>query len=191
MTKQTIFILGGARSGKSRFAQELALKLGQKVLFVATAEPRDDDMRARIEKHQKNRPRSWRTLELPTGIGKQLAAEIGDAKVVVLDCLTLLVSNLIGEETDYLAAERPVLAEIKELVTGIDALDVIFIIVSNEVGMGLVPENRLARIYRDILGNANQSVARYADVVYFMMAGIPVKIKGDRSLPEAENNDKH
>lgn len=179
MAKQTIFILGGARSGKSRFAQELALKLGKKVLFVATAEPRDDDMRARIEDHKKNRPRSWRTLELPTGIGKQLAAEIGDAEVVVLDCLTLLVSNLIGGETDYLTAERPVLAEIKELVAGMDALDVIFIIVSNEVGMGLVPENRLARIYRDILGNANQSLARYADVVYFMIAGIPVKIKGD------------
>ena len=191
MAKQTIFILGGVRSGKSHFAQELALKLGQEVLFVATAEPRDEDMRARIEKHKKNRPRNWRTLELPTGIGKRLAAEIGDAEVVVLDCLTLLVSNLIGEETNYLTAERPVLAEIKELIAGIDALDVIFIIVSNEVGMGLVPGNRLARIYRDILGNANQSVARYANVVYFMIAGIPVEVKGDQSLPEAENNDKY
>jgi len=183
LARKCIFILGGARSGKSRFAQELAQKFGNKVLFVATGEPLDDEMLARIEEHKRNRPKSWRTLETPTNIGKQLEAEIGDAEVVVIDCLTLLVSNLIAEETDYLKAEKRVLTEINELISGMDKLDTSFIIVSNEVGVGLVPKTRPGRIYRDILGKANQLIAQCADEVYFMVASIPVKIKGNWSEP--------
>lgn len=178
MAKKNIFILGGVRSGKSRFAQELAKKLSKKVLFVATGEPLDEEMRARIDEHKKARPKSWRTLEMPTNIGQQLGAEIGDAEVVIIDCLTLLVSNRIGEELDYLKAEKQVMAEINELIAGMDKLRASFIIISNEVGTGLVPEARLGRIYRDILGKANQLVAQHANEVYFMVAGIPMKMKG-------------
>ena len=179
MAKKYIFIIGGARSGKSRFAQELAEKLGNKVLFIATGEPLDEEMRARIDEHKKARPKSWRTLELPTNIGRQLEVEIGDAEVVIIDCLTLLVSNRLGEELNYLKAEKRVLAEINKLIAGMDKLNASFIIISNEVGTGLVPETRLGRIYRDILGKANQLIARHANEVYFMLAGIPVKIKGN------------
>jgi adenosylcobinamide kinase/adenosylcobinamide-phosphate guanylyltransferase len=178
MAKEYIFILGGVRSGKSRFAQELAKKLSKKVLFVATGEPLDEEMRARIDEHKKARPKSWRTLEIPTNIGRQLETEIGDAEVVIIDCLTLLVSNRLGEELDYLKGEKQVMAEINELFAGMDKLHASFIIISNEVGTGLVPEAKLGRVYRDILGKANQLVAQHANEVYFMVAGIPMKIKG-------------
>ncbi|TRZ96872.1 MAG: bifunctional adenosylcobinamide kinase/adenosylcobinamide-phosphate guanylyltransferase [Dehalococcoidia bacterium] len=178
MAKQCIFILGGARSGKSRYAQELAGKLSNKVLFVATGEARDKEMQARISHHKKNRPESWRTLEAPTNIGRQIEQQIGDAEVVLIDCLTLLVSNLLGDESDYSKAEKQVMAEINELIACMDKLDSSFIIVSNEVSMGLVPETRLGRIYRDMLGKANQLIARHASEVYLMVAGIPVKVKG-------------
>jgi len=179
LAKKYILILGGVRSGKSRFAQELAEKLSNKVLFIATGEPLDEEMQARIEEHKKARPKSWRTLEIPTNIGKQLEIEIGDTEVVIIDCLTLLVSNQLGEELDYLKAEKRVLAEINELIACMDKLNTSFIIVSNEVGTGLVPETRLGRLYRDLLGKANQLIAQRANEVYFTIAGIPVKIKGD------------
>lgn len=178
MAKEYIFILGGARSGKSRFAQKLAKKLSNKVLFVATGEPLDEEMRARIDEHKKARPKSWRTLEIPTNISRQLEEEIGDAEVVIIDCLTLLVSNRIGEELDYPEAEKQVMAEINELIAGMDKLQASFIIISNEVGTGLVPEAKLGRVYRDILGKANQLIAQRSSKVYFMVAGIPMKMKG-------------
>ncbi len=177
MVEKCIFILGGVRSGKSRFALELAGKLSRKVLFIATGEPRDEEMQARIDEHQKARPRSWRTLELPTNIGRQLESEIGDAQVVIIDCLTLLVANLLGDDPDYMKAEKRVRAEIDGLIAVIDRLNASFIIISNEVGMGLVPENRLGRFYRDVLGKVHQLIAQRASDVYFMAAGIPVKIK--------------
>lgn len=179
MAKKYIFILGGARSGKSRFAQELAGKLSNKVLFIATGEPRDEEMQARIDEHKKARPKNWRTLEIPTNISRQLEAEIGDAEVVIIDCLTLLVSNLLGNELDYLKAEKQVLPEINELIACMDKLNTSFIIISNEVGMGLVPETKLGRVYRDLLGKANQLIAQRANEAYFMVAGIPVKIIDD------------
>ena len=178
MARRFIFILGGARSGKSRFAQELAGELGNRVLFVATGEPLDEEMLARIEEHKKSCPKGWRTLEIPTKIGKQLEAEIGDAEVVIIDCITLLISNQLGDLSDYKKAEKLVLAEISKLIACIDKLDASFIIVSNEVGMGLVPEIKLGRVYRDLLGKANHLIAGRAGKVYFMIAGIPVAIKG-------------
>lgn len=181
MAKKCIFILGGVRSGKSRFAQELAGKLSHKVLFVATGEPRDEEMQARIDEHKKARPRNWRTLELPANVGQQLESEIGDAQVVIIDCLTLLVANRLGDDPDYLKAEKRVRAEVDGLIAVIDRLNASFIIVSNEVGMGLVPANKLGRFYRDVLGKAHQLIARRASEVYFMIAGIPLKIKAPES----------
>lgn len=184
MSKKSILILGAVRSGKSSFAQELAAKTCKKVLFTATGEALDEEMRARIDEHKKTRPKGWRTLETPANIGEQIESQIGDAGVVLIDCLTLLVSNLIGDRLDYPEAEKRVLAEISGLTACIAKLDASFIIVSNEVGMGLVPETKLGRIYRDLLGKANQLVAQHVTEVYFMVAGIPVNIKTDRNPSE-------
>jgi adenosylcobinamide kinase/adenosylcobinamide-phosphate guanylyltransferase len=178
LAKKSIFILGGARSGKSHFAQQLAKKLGDKVLFVATGEALDEEMQARIAEHKKARPESWRTLEIQTGVGKEIEKQIGDAEVVIIDCLTLLVSNLLHDEPDNTEAENRVTAEIDELLACMDKLDASFIIVSNEVGMGLVPETRLGRIYRDLLGKANRLIAQHTKEIYFMVAGMPIEVKG-------------
>jgi adenosylcobinamide kinase/adenosylcobinamide-phosphate guanylyltransferase len=180
----TILITGGARSGKSRFAQELAQRLGQPVLFVATAEAGDDEMRQRIEEHRRVRPTAWRTLEVPTRVGQHILQEIGNAKVVIIDCATLLVSNILnqfldptGAHIDDSLAEKAVTHEINELIDCLNRVAASFIIVTNEVGMGLVPVNKLGRTYRDLLGKANQRLAERADEVYLMVAGLPVKVK--------------
>jgi adenosylcobinamide kinase/adenosylcobinamide-phosphate guanylyltransferase len=178
LAKQTILLLGGARSGKSHYAQQLAMELGDRVLFIATGEGLDEEMQARIAEHKKDRPRSWQTLELPTGIAKGIEKGIGNADVVIIDCLTLLISNLLRDEPDYPEAEKRVLSEINQLITAIDRLDASFVIVSNEVGMGLVPETKLGRIYRDLLGKANQLLASHATEVYLMVACLPVQVKG-------------
>jgi len=178
LAKQTILLLGGARSGKSHYAQQLAEELSNKVLFVATGEALDEEMQARIAEHKKDRPQNWRTLELSTGIGRGIEELIDDAQVVVIDCLTLLVSNLLRDEPEYPEAEKRVTSEINELIAAMEKLDISFVIVSNEVGMGLVPDNRLGRIYRDLLGKANQLLASRATEVYLMVACLPVQVKG-------------
>lgn len=168
-----ILILGGARSGKSRFALELARQAGGDVLFVATAEPGDEEMKHRIQAHRKARPAGWRTLEAPVGVGERIKGELGKAQVVILDCLTLLVSNLLGSEPQNQLEER-LAQELEDLLhCGAPTL----IVVSNEVGLGIVPDNPLARTYRDLLGQANQILAREADEVYLMVSGIPVHLK--------------
>jgi adenosylcobinamide kinase/adenosylcobinamide-phosphate guanylyltransferase len=177
LAKQIILLLGGARSGKSYYAQQLAGELGSKVLFVATGEALDEEMQARITEHRKSRPDNWRTLEIPKGIGNSIEKQIGDAEVVVIDCITLLISNLLRDEPDYPEAEKVVKSEINELIHAMDRLNAAFVIVSNEVGMGLVPENKLGRIYRDLLGKANQLLANHATEVYLMVACLPVQVK--------------
>lgn len=178
MAKQIILLLGGARSGKSHYAQQLAMELGGKALFVATGEALDEEMQARIAEHKKDRPQNWRTLEISTGIGNGIEKGIGDAGVVIIDCLTLLISNLLHDEPDYPEAEKRVTSEINELIAVMDRLNASFIIVSNEVGMGIVPDNKLGRIYRDLLGKANQLLASHATEVYLMVACLPVQVKG-------------
>ena len=174
--KKVILILGGARSGKSSFAQNLAQKLGEKVLFVATGQALDEEMQARIEEHKKARPAHWHTLELPADVGKGIEAGVCEAEIVIIDCLTLLVSNLLTGETTA-NTEKRVVSEIEQLINCINKLEKNFIIVSNEIGTGLVPENGLARYYRDLLGKVNQLIARRAEEVYLMVTGIPVQIK--------------
>ena len=176
------FILGGARSGKSRLAQELAAKLGKRVLFVATGEPLDEEMNARIEVHKRSRPSTWKTLETPTNVAKAMRGKIGDAEVVIVDCLTLLVSNLMGtEDIDAGTLEKKVTAELEDLVAFMRTTKAHFIIVSNEVGLGLVSPYPAGRVYRDALGMANQMLAKNADEVYFMVAGIAIPLKGEQS----------
>ena len=183
MAKQCILILGGARSGKSRFAKEMALRLGDKVLFVATGEALDDEMMQRIEEHKRNRPSSWRSVEVPTDVGKRIREEVGDAQVVIVDCLTLLVSNVIGQcgdDPEQISSEliqERLATEIDELIGCINASTATFILVSNEVGLGLVPENRLGRLYRDLLGRINQTLTERADRVYFLLSGLALSLK--------------
>jgi adenosylcobinamide kinase/adenosylcobinamide-phosphate guanylyltransferase len=178
LAKEITLILGGARSGKSHYAQQLTMELSDKVLFVATGEALDEEMQSRIAEHKKSRPKNWWTLEIPTGIGREIERQIGDAEVVLIDCLTLLISNLLHGEPDYPEAEKRMTSEINELIAAMDKLDASFVIVSNEVGMGLVPETRLGRIYRDLLGKANQLLAQHATEVYLMVACLPVRVKG-------------
>ena len=186
---KSILIIGGARSGKSNFAQELALKSAQPVLFVATAEAGDEEMRQRIEEHQKVRPATWSTLEATTHIGSQVLKKIGKAQTVVVDCITLLINNIFnqysdpsGEQIDAPLIEKEVMAEIGELVDCINQINANFIIVTNEVGLGLVPANRMSRLYRDLLGRANQIMAQRADEIYLMVTGTPLPIKPAKAL---------
>ena len=177
---KSTLITGGARSGKSHLAQELALKSGGAVLFVATAEAGDEEMKRRIEEHKKARPATWVTLEANTHLGSQISRNIGQAQTVIIDCITLLINNILqqhDEETDAALIEKEVMAEIDGLITCIDRVDASFIIVTNEVGLGLVPANKLGRSYRDLLGRANQVLAQHADEVYLMVAGLPLRIK--------------
>jgi adenosylcobinamide kinase/adenosylcobinamide-phosphate guanylyltransferase len=175
-------LLGGARAGKSRYAQEMASRLGRRVLYVATADGLDAEMNARIEAHRASRPSSWRTLEAREDVARAIEAAIGDAEVVIVDCVTLLVSNLAGDDDPDVAAwEKRVVSELESLMSVAGKAAARFIIVSNEVGLGIVPVSPLARAYRDVLGMANQMLARHADDVHFLVAGIPICLKGGGS----------
>ena len=185
---KNILILGGARSGKSHYALELALKSPQPVLFVATAEAGDEEMRQRIEEHRKARPAAWGTLEVTTNVGGQIRKKVTKVQTIIVDCITLLVNNILlkhsdpnGELIDSALIEKEVMAEIGELVDCMKQVNAGFIIVSNEVGLGLVPANRMGRLYRDLLGKANQTLAQQVDEVYYMVAGLPVPIKSAKS----------
>jgi len=188
MGKLTL-ILGGARSGKSSYAERLALQHGGQVLFVATAQPLDGEMAERIANHQKNRPANWQTLEIAGAVGAllQSRSQSGTLQtgVILVDCLTLLVSNLLlaistgtGEDLtiDEEAATALVETEITRLLEAVQTIPAEWIIVSNEVGLGLVPPYPLGRVYRDLLGRANQRLASRADQVIFMIAGIPMRL---------------
>lgn len=176
-----LLVLGGARSGKSAYAQQLAQALGgSRVLFVATAQAWDEEMAQRIAQHQQERPTAWRTLETSHHVGQAIARELDDATVVLVDCLTLLVSNTmlrLSESPDPAAAAAAVQTEITDLLQTCQENGATYIVVSNEVGLGLVPDNPLGRLYRDLLGRANQTLAAQADAVYFMVAGLPVEVK--------------
>ena len=174
------FILGGARSGKSAFAEQQARAVaGDDVLFVATAEARDEEMRRRIERHRRSRPAPWRTVEAPRRVGQAIREHVADAQAIVVDCLTLLVSNVLAEWDDPWAEEaaEAVRREVEELVAAVRAVDAHVFVVSNEVGFGLVPTSPLGRAYRDLLGEANRHVAAAADRVYLLIAGIPLLLR--------------
>jgi adenosylcobinamide kinase/adenosylcobinamide-phosphate guanylyltransferase len=170
---KSILITGGARSGKSQFAQKLAVEVGGKVLFIATAEAKDEAMRLRIETHRESRPSGWKTLEAPLEVSEIIGQQLGEAEIVVIDCVTMLVANIMLQGW----GEEMVFKEIEALTNQMDKLKATFILVTNEVGLGIVPDNELGRRYRDCLGKANQLLARHADEVYLMVAGIPLRLK--------------
>ena len=173
-------ILGGARSGKSAYASQLAKERGDDdVLFVATAQALDDEMAARIAAHRAGRPAAWHTLEAPRHVGEAIL-QAGPCAVVLVDCLTLLISNavlVLPESASVAEAEAAALAEVEELIAAYRHGTASWIVISNEVGLGLVPPYPVGRAYRDALGRANQCLAAEADKVLFMVAGIPMKVK--------------
>ena len=173
-------ILGGARSGKSSHAQSLAEQSGESVTFIATAQALDEEMSARIQKHRAERPVNWKTLEISLGVAAH--AEQVKSDVVILDCITLLVTNLLmqfvkDDLVDEMLFTQAVQKEVNQLIAKIREQKQDWIIVSNEVGLGLVPAYQMGRVYRDLLGWCNQRLAREADKVIFMVAGIPTFIK--------------
>ncbi len=177
MPPRLILLLGGARSGKSALAVRWAYALGRdRVTFIATARAEDDDMRQRIARHRAQRPRLWQTLEAPRGAGQALAQ--AQHRVAVLDCLTLLVSNALLEE-----GPSAVQAEVTELLDAWREWAGTLLVVSNEVGMGIVPANALARAYRDALGWANQRLRAAAQAAYLLVAGGVVPIAPPPEAP--------
>ena len=187
-----ILVLGGARSGKSTYAEGRAQELGgDKVLYAATSEVTDEEMRQRIQKHQGSRPTGWRTLEAPRDVAAAIRGQAGDAGAIIVDCLTVLVANLLVKATGPYddpfadpvedpydeAIEAAIIAEVEALAGCAEHLPADLIVVSNEVGLGVVPPYELARAYRDVLGRANQLVARRADEVILLVAGIPMQVK--------------
>ncbi|MCD5391000.1 bifunctional adenosylcobinamide kinase/adenosylcobinamide-phosphate guanylyltransferase [candidate division NPL-UPA2 bacterium] len=169
--ERLIFITGGARSGKSSFAVKLATRLSKKVIFIATAQALDKEMKARIKKHQRQRRRNWRTVEEPRDTDKILSELRKRDNLVLLDCLTLLISNWL------LSGKKAVFKDVRSLLGAAREREFPTIIVSNEVGMGIVPDSELGRRFRDIAGRVNQMVAKEADEVYLLVSGLPIKIK--------------
>lgn len=178
------FVLGGARSGKSRHAQGLAEEYARTgpVVFVATAQAGDDEMAARIARHQADRPGGWRTVEEPLDVAGVLERET-EAAAVVIDCLTFFVTNHLLRSGDAARCDADVWDEagvegaVAGLLVAVRECAPRVILVSNEVGMGLVPETALGRVWRDAAGRANQAAAQAADEVTLMVAGLPLRVK--------------
>jgi adenosylcobinamide kinase/adenosylcobinamide-phosphate guanylyltransferase len=177
--KSVTLVLGGVRSGKSRFAQQLAARFNS-VAFVATAPCTDEEMQAKILRHQQERPAEWHTIEEPLELARVLEENSGRYDVLLVDCLTLFASNLLHADTEGSDSEE----RIQSLCRGLTATSSSVVLVSNEVGSGVVPAYPLGRQYRDLLGEINQKVAAIADNVLLMVAGLPLVLKG-RLEPEA------
>jgi len=166
-------ILGGARSGKTTLAERLAMRLGDRPAYLATAEALDDEMADRVDAHRRSRAANLATIEEPLELPEALFAASQLHDVILVDCITLWISNLIG-------AERDVADEIETLLDTLRTIESSkIILVSNEVGLGIVPDNALARTFRDLSGSAHQQIADICTEVYFVVAGIPMTIKGE------------
>jgi len=173
---ELVLILGGARSGKSTMAERMA-RDGERVLFIATAEALDEAMQQRIAAHRRHRPEHWDTLEEPIRVTGAVRPLIDRYDTFVLDCLTLWVSNLLLQDDEASDADGAVLDTVGRLLDLIDATGGTWILVSNEVGQGIVPASSLGREYRDMLGRVNQLVASRADKAYLMVAGLALELK--------------
>ncbi len=172
--KQIIFITGGCKSGKSSYALELADNItGDRKVFVATCTPFDDEMKERIKRHQEERSKKWRTLEAPVLLSEAISEWGLKSDIILVDCLTLWINNIMFKNADI----DEVLDNIQNLAFSLKNSCCSVVLVSNEVGSGIVPDNKLARFFRDAAGFANQKIASIADKVIWMVAGIPVVIK--------------
>jgi adenosylcobinamide kinase/adenosylcobinamide-phosphate guanylyltransferase len=171
MTEGLVLVLGGARSGKSAYAERLVSESGLPAVYVATAQAGDPEMAERIAAHRRRRPPAWRTVEAPRDLESVLETEAGEGRAVLVDCLTLWLSNLMFSDADV-ETRGATLAVMAKQVAGLRVL------VSNEVGLGLVPDTPLGRRFRDAQGRLNQKIAAIADRVVFMAAGLPLVLKG-------------
>ena len=176
MTKGIILVTGGARSGKSQYAEQRARDLGDRRVYVATAEAKDDEMSERITAHQKRRGDEWTTIEEPVELAAALLAQRGRTDCALVDCLTLWLSNLLLRRDEKYAQEK-----CAELVQALPQLDFHVVLVTNEVGWGIVPDNPLGRQFRDLAGWANQRIAAAANEVVLTVAGVPMIIKRESS----------
>lgn len=169
MTNRTL-VIGGSRSGKSRFAENLAAQ-HRDCLYIATAEAGDEEMVDRIKRHRQSRAARWQTIEEPLSLLETIAREHRQGRFILVDCLTLWISNLMQRNID-------IQMSVDKLVAGLFSVTGELVFVSNEVGMGIVPDNPLARRFRDEAGFANQRIAEACDTVWFLAAGLPMKLKG-------------
>jgi adenosylcobinamide kinase / adenosylcobinamide-phosphate guanylyltransferase len=170
-----ILVTGGCRSGKSGYAMERALALPGPWTFLATAQAFDEEMRVRIERHRRGRPPQWGLVEEPLAVADALSTALGQARTVIVDCVTLWISNLVCTSESFDEGEASNRA--RDLAARAHATSAAVIVVTNEVGSGIVPENALARRFRDCAGRANQAIAREADEVVLLTSGIPLVIK--------------
>lgn len=170
MTSHSLLVLGGARSGKSRFAQSRAEAIEGRHVFIATAEAHDDEMRDRIARHRADRDDRWETVDAPRELAAAIDAQSGTGAIVLVDCLTLWASNILLADSDPEPATQI-------LCASIGRFDGHLILVSNEVGFGIVPDNALARRFRDMAGRLNQKAAKVADEVQLIVAGLPLRLK--------------
>ena len=183
------FVTGGARSGKSAYAVELGKRSGGPVVYLATAEPIDDEMRARIARHQAERPAEWRTIEEPLELAHRVEDEVEPGATVIVDCMTVWLGNVLEQhdqkEPTLDAANVYALGEVERL--GRLAVDrqLSLIAISNEVGGGIVPADPLTRSYRDLLGEVNQRLASMAETVVLLVSGIPVDLRSISMKREA------
>lgn len=180
MKKKSYLIIGGVRSGKSEYAQSLAKRLSSSVIFLATAQARDDEMKDRIREHQKKRPKDWQTIEEPLNLAMSLKGLIKKAEVILIDCLTIFISNhllSLKKDQSIKTAKIRIQNELTDLFNLYSDHSASLIIVTNEVGMGVVPATPLGRSYRDLLGWANKYIAQRIDHLILLIAGIPIDIK--------------
>jgi adenosylcobinamide kinase/adenosylcobinamide-phosphate guanylyltransferase len=174
----TIIITGGARSGKSVCAENRAREFGGALCYLATAQTRDDEMDERVRRHRERRGAEWTTVEEPIHLSQALARSDGQFQVILVDCLTLWISNLLftyeesGEDV-----EECINQDLHRLRSTLRTMTTPVILVTNEVGMGIVPDNRLARLFRDLAGTVNRNLAEGADEVHMVISGIPLKLK--------------
>jgi len=184
---KTILITGGARSGKSRYAEKLAGECKGKVLYIATSIPFDDEMKSRIKIHKESRPAKWDTYEGYRDIG-DVVLSIGDGyDVILIDCITVMVTNLLLDYPgidydnscydDFAPAEKEIKNEMDKLMAAIRETKASVIMVTNELGSGIVPENVLSRVFRDIAGRTNQYIGSQCDEVFMTVCGLPIKLK--------------
>ena len=172
--KTVTLVLGGVRSGKSRYAVKLASQ-ASRVVFLATAKPSDAEMRAKIERHQEERPTQWLTIEEPLALDRVLKQQDSGNQLFLIDCLTLFASNLLEAEAGNEGALRE---RVARFCVALQSISSSVVLVSNEVGSGVVPDYAVGRQFRDLAGEMNQNVAALADTVLLMVAGLPIVLKG-------------
>ncbi len=180
-----ILVLGGAKSGKSLYAENLVNE-SLDVVYIATSEVRDEEMAIRVENHKQRRPAEWKTIEAPFELENALLSCNKTTKYVIVDCVTLFITNLLLNHESIVSDRvndtgiddfNDIVEKVKLVCDSVKKIDATVILVSNEVGFGIVPENRLARIFRDVAGKVNQVIASRADEVFFVVAGIAQKLK--------------